>query len=149
MDGRTDGWMEWYQNTPPTTSLWVIIRYYQYWPVPSGIQSVISQVHPYITATNVSLIDALIPDSKVHGANMGPTWVLSAPDGPHVGPMNLVNRDITQSISHRISIWFVVPLLLLVFGCINGIQLPILPTNQDVKYECFHWAFQIFHKFCQ
>ena len=23
------------------------------------------------------------PDSKVHGANMGPTWVLSAPDGPH------------------------------------------------------------------
>ena len=24
-----------------------------------------------------------IPDSKVHGANMGPTWVLSAPDGPH------------------------------------------------------------------
>ena len=30
------------------------------------------------------------PDSKVHGTNMGPTWVLSAPDGPHVGPMNLV-----------------------------------------------------------
>ena len=25
------------------------------------------------------------PDSNVHGANMGPTWVLSAPDGPHVG----------------------------------------------------------------
>ena len=24
-----------------------------------------------------------LPDSKVHGANMGPTWVLSAPDGPH------------------------------------------------------------------
>ena len=31
------------------------------------------------------------PDSKVHGANMGPTWVLSAPDGPHVGPMNLLS----------------------------------------------------------
>ena len=28
-------------------------------------------------------------DSKVHGVNMGPTWVLSVPDGPHVGPMNL------------------------------------------------------------
>ena len=26
-----------------------------------------------------------IRDSKVHGANMGPTWVLSAPGGPHVG----------------------------------------------------------------
>ena len=33
--------------------------------------------------------DAALPDSKVHGANMGPTWVLSTPDGPHVGPMNL------------------------------------------------------------
>ena len=29
------------------------------------------------------------PDSTVHGANKGPTWVLSAPDGPHVGPMNI------------------------------------------------------------
>ena len=30
------------------------------------------------------------PDSKIHGANMGHTWVLPAPGGPHVGPMNLV-----------------------------------------------------------
>ena len=33
-----------------------------------------------------------IPDSKVHGANMGPTWVLPAPDGPHVVHMNLTIR---------------------------------------------------------
>ena len=32
------------------------------------------------------------PESKVHGANMWPTWVLSTPDGPHVGPMNLAIR---------------------------------------------------------
>ena len=38
-------------------------------------------------------ITVLIPNSKVHGANMGPTWVLSAADGPHVGPMNLTIRD--------------------------------------------------------
>ena len=31
----------------------------------------------------------IVPDSKVHGANMGPTWVLSVPAGPHVGLMNL------------------------------------------------------------
>ena len=36
-------------------------------------------------------------DSKVHAANMGPTWVLSAPDGPHVGPMNLAIRVVKQS----------------------------------------------------
>ena len=33
------------------------------------------------------------PDSKVHGANMDPTWVLSAPGGPHVGPMKLAIWD--------------------------------------------------------
>ena len=38
-----------------------------------------------------------VPDSKVHGANMGPTWVLSAPDGPHVGPLNLAIRGVMWS----------------------------------------------------
>ena len=32
------------------------------------------------------------PDSKVRVANMGPTWFLAAPGGPHVGPMNLAIR---------------------------------------------------------
>ena len=32
------------------------------------------------------------PDSKVHGVNIGPNWVLSGPDVPHVGPMNLAIR---------------------------------------------------------
>ena len=32
-------------------------------------------------------------DSKVHGPNMGNTWVLSAPDGPHIGPMGLAFGD--------------------------------------------------------
>ena len=31
-------------------------------------------------------------DSEVHRAIMGPTWVLLAPDGPHVGPRNLAIR---------------------------------------------------------
>ena len=29
-----------------------------------------------------------IPDSKVHGANMGPIWGRQDPGGPHVGPMS-------------------------------------------------------------
>ena len=28
------------------------------------------------------------PDSRVHGANMGPIWGRQDPGGPHVGPMN-------------------------------------------------------------
>ena len=42
--------------------------------------------------SGVSYLRTNFPDSKVHGANMGPTWVLSALDGPHVGPMNLAIR---------------------------------------------------------
>ena len=38
------------------------------------------------------------PDSKVHRANMGPTWVLSAPDGPRVGPMNFAIRVNNSSL---------------------------------------------------
>ena len=30
------------------------------------------------------------PDSKVHGANMGPIWGRQDPGGPHAGPMNFV-----------------------------------------------------------
>ena len=41
------------------------------------------------------------PDNKVHGANMGPTWVLSAPDGPHVGPINLAIREFIRKSSKR------------------------------------------------
>ena len=33
-----------------------------------------------------------IPDSKVHGANMGPTWGRQDPGGPHVGRVNLANN---------------------------------------------------------
>ena len=33
-----------------------------------------------------------IPDSMVHMAYMGPTWVLAAPGGPYDGPMNLAIR---------------------------------------------------------
>ena len=42
----------------------------------------------------------MVPDSKIHGANMGPIWVLLAPDGPHVGPMNLDIKGVSF-ISHK------------------------------------------------
>ena len=31
------------------------------------------------------------PDSKVHGANMGPIWVRQDPGGPHICPMNFAS----------------------------------------------------------
>ena len=38
------------------------------------------------------------PDSKVHMANTGTTWVLWAPNRPHVGPINLVIRGVNHTI---------------------------------------------------
>ena len=35
------------------------------------------------------IVSGNCPDSKVHGANMGPTWGQQDPGGPHVGHMNL------------------------------------------------------------
>ena len=37
----------------------------------------------------------MIPDSKVHVANMGTIWGRQDPGGPHVGHMNLAIRDIS------------------------------------------------------
>ena len=45
------------------------------------------------------------PDSKVHGANMGPIWVLSAPDGPHIGPMNLAIRVVAIYMTVCMTTW--------------------------------------------
>ena len=33
------------------------------------------------------------PDSKVHGANMGPIWGRQDPGAPHVGLMNFAIRE--------------------------------------------------------
>ena len=42
----------------------------------------------------------VVPDGKVHGANMEPTLVLSIPDGPHVGPINLAIRSVFGGLKH-------------------------------------------------
>ena len=36
---------------------------------------------------------------------MGPTWVLSAPDGPHVGPMYCVIRVYVHLFIHVVTIY--------------------------------------------
>ena len=38
------------------------------------------------------MVQVQYPDSKVHGAYMGPTWGRQDPGGPYVGPMNLAIR---------------------------------------------------------
>ena len=64
-------------------------------------------------ASWAQLLGGLYPDSKVHGANMGPTWVLSAPEGPHDGHMSLAIRvglqetgDISSRGLYKTELWF-------------------------------------------
>ena len=44
------------------------------------------------------------PDNNVHGANMGHTWVLSAPDGPQFGPMSLAIGVLKEKMHVNLSI---------------------------------------------
>ena len=50
---------------------------------------------------------SLYPDSKVHGANMGPIWGRQDPGGPHVGPINfaiwVVTRGLHSLKRHRLT----------------------------------------------
>ena len=105
--------------------------------------------HPKVFPDDILIATAVFfshPDNKIFGANMGPTWVLSAPDGPHVGPINLAVRAVpsgsglistlvqTQGLYHSDNTSFV-------FGA------KPFPTNQNIIYECYHCAFQTFHIF--
>ena len=52
--------------------------------------------------------DSSIPDSKVHGTNMGPIWGRQDPGGPHVGPVNFaiwdyLNQSVISQTIHPIS----------------------------------------------
>ena len=56
---------------------------------PSMQWSISDHTHMHALHVRKQCGPVTIPDSKVHGAKLGPTWVLSSPGGPHVGPMYL------------------------------------------------------------
>ena len=62
-------------------------------------------------------IPASNPYSKVNGANIGPTGVLSVPDGPYVGPMNLAIRMMYDTV---------------------------INITRDKLFDIFHWLQQKF-----
>ena len=46
----------------------------------------------------IQYIPRIIPDGKVHGANMGPIWGRQDPGGPHVGPMTFAICDTVHAL---------------------------------------------------
>ena len=70
-------------------------------------------------------------DSKVHGTNTGGTAILSAPDGPHIGPMKLAIRVIGKLI-HAIHV------CLLTFGEDLMFYLSVC-SRMDTSHEICSW----------
>ena len=95
---------------------------------------------------------AVNPDSKVHGAYMGPTWGRQDPGGPHVGPMILAiceSYHITcaadqmtltrQKIENNLWLWnLVIPPLTLLVYLQTCIYLFILISSMiRIEMQCF------------
>ena len=68
----------------------VIYTFHSYWSYQDTHRMII-----LLKICKIAVLNQSNPDSKIHGANMRPTWDLSAPDGPHDGPMNLAIREWT------------------------------------------------------
>ena len=62
---------------------------------------------------------------------MGPTWVLSAPDGPHVGPVNLAIREYNL-IVYRIYIWY--------FASVISKNTPMNLPSIQIKKIAYLWG---------
>ena len=95
------------------------------------------QIHHYIYAHQHKLLPWAClfnyPDSKVHGANMGSTWVLSAPDGPHVGPMNLAIRACTKG-------WYIIKIsIYLYYFIINSTMGHKINPSLTKSQQSYHY----------
>ena len=58
---------------------------------------------PYMVS--ISHLNVNTPDSKVHGANMGPIWGRQDPGGPHVGPMNFPFWAMDTALCQELLLW--------------------------------------------
>ena len=68
--------------------------YTQCWIAASSVNIL---VYVRCVVPEAGIKDSDNPDSKVHGANMGPNWGQQDPGGPHVGPMNLAIWEVITS----------------------------------------------------
>ena len=76
--------------------------------------ALINIVHGFICDTSHTDTFVCIPDSKVHGANMGPTWVLSPQMGPMFSPWTLISGI---AFSSCITVLMTINIMKLVMPC--------------------------------
>ena len=94
---------------------------------------------PQIKKTYVKYWDSIgpsglnpYPDSTVHGANMGPNWVLSDPEGPHVGPMNLAIRVLLVRTEYS---GITVPLAAMILSIKDGSAYCF--NKEEIQLRCY------------
>ena len=112
------------------------------------IISVIVYVYIMYVGLSVCVLDSSsvisFPDSKIHGANIGPTWVLLAQCGSHVSPMNLAIMDTQEHPFCFLSPWYLDALKMQFY--INGqgfiIRHPMLFVMTSVRFH-FHFSILI------
>ena len=102
--------------------------------------------HEYGRINHVKLKRNDTPDRTVHGAIMGPTWVLSAPDRPHVGPMNLAIRDyITTKWAWEEAcvymMWYMVHVVIFIPVQMRGITACVTAVNIYDMHHIFSSVF--------
>ena len=83
-----------------------ILNYYDYpYDVTIGLEQALSVDFPAVTVCNINparYTQHGYPDSKIHVANVGPTWGRQDPGGPHVGHTNLAIWDrLGESVNSR------------------------------------------------
>ena len=83
------------------------------------------------------------PDSKVHGANMGPIWGRQDPGGPHVGPMNFA---IWEGLSpcHTVEPVIPVPVIYFISG-INCVEITGDRINAQLAWGVMAMVLPIYH----
>ena len=97
-----------------------------WWPGDARSQGIIRHWVDSVILEYSYLSTRRVPDSTVHGANMGPTWVLLTPDGPHDGPMNLAIKGWSLLSFKPISHWMTLMEIQLLFKYIFYIFYTIL-----------------------
>ena len=99
----------------------------------------------YMSHTSINVLTLNSPDSKVHGANMGPTWGWKDPGGFHVGPINFALWDLMHSVTKSNRQFATVNFSLICQGqpyrvpAFFTIMSSYLPHDDGIKFTGHRW----------
>ena len=126
--------------------VWKYSNFQLYLPGDSELRYKSIKKYPYAWSC-VSLWPSAqyFPDGKVHGANMGPTWVLTAPGGPNVGPINFAIRvvhQLLQDVHHNTPVLYMLDAhqeeIMFLSNQRNRLNPNIIKAHYELNVFCIH-----------